>query len=119
MFQLNADCSDDIPPDYESVGGPPTNPISAASDLTVNESSVVLDAAGRAIDLQQLHPNAETEPQAGESYIIASSEYRHHIELMNVSVGRGLATLGSWDIRFESRQSYHHMLYRNIYILRQ
>ncbi|KAM3624011.1 uncharacterized protein V6R79_018097 [Siganus canaliculatus] len=75
---LNADCSDDIPPDYDtSVGGPPTNPISGASEITVNESSVVLDPAGRAIDLQQLHPNAETEPQAGaESQIIASSEHQ-------------------------------------------
>ncbi|XP_038556398.1 RING finger protein 150-like isoform X1 [Micropterus salmoides] len=77
---LNPDCSDDIPPDYEtSVGGPPTNPISGASEITVNESSVVLDPAGRVIDLQQFHPNAETDPPAGnESRIIASSEYRHH-----------------------------------------
>lgn len=76
LFQLNADCSDDVPPDYEtSVGGPPTNPISGASEITVNESSVVLDSAGRAIGLQQHHPNAETEPQEGEeSRIIASSE---------------------------------------------
>ncbi|XP_051242680.1 RING finger protein 150a [Dicentrarchus labrax] len=75
---LNADCSDDIPPDYEtSVGGPPTNPISGASEITVNESSVVLDPAGRAMILQQLHPNAETEPQTGEeSRIIASSEHQ-------------------------------------------
>lgn len=80
MFQLNADCSDDIPPDYEtSVGGPPTNRISGASEITVNESSMVPDSAGRAIGLQQLHPNVVTEPQAGEeSHIIASSEYRHY-----------------------------------------
>lgn len=75
---LNADCSDDIPPDYEtSVGGAPANPISGASDITVNESSVVLDPAGRAIGLQQIHPTAETEPQAGEeSRIMASSEHQ-------------------------------------------
>lgn len=79
MFQLNADCSDDIPPDYEmSVGGQLTNAISGASEITVNESSVVLDPAGRGIDLQQPHPNADTEPQAGEvSRIIASSKFRH------------------------------------------
>ncbi|XP_026215960.1 RING finger protein 150a [Anabas testudineus] len=72
---LNADCLDEIPPDYEmSVGGPPTNPISAASEITVNESSVVLDSAGRAIGLQQLYPDTEMAPQAGESYIISSSE---------------------------------------------
>ncbi|XP_076585423.1 RING finger protein 150a [Chaetodon auriga] len=81
---LNADCTDDIPPDYESVGGPPTNPISGASEITVNESSVVLDPAGRVIGLQQLHSNAETEPQAGEeSHIIASSE--HHPPLSSDS----------------------------------
>lgn len=78
MFQLNADCSDEIPQDYEmSVGGPGTNPISGASEITVNESSVVLDPAGRAIDL---HPDAETALQAGESHIIASSKRRHHTD---------------------------------------
>lgn len=88
MCQLNADCSDDIPPDYEtSVGGPPTNPISGASEITVNESSVVLDPAGRAIGLQQLHPNAETDPQAGvESRIIASSKYRHQRLLLTILI---------------------------------
>lgn len=80
FIKLNADCSDEAPPDYEmSVGGPPTNPISGASEITVNESSVVLDPAGRAIGLQLLHPDAETELQAGESRIIASSMYRCHI----------------------------------------
>lgn len=80
FIQLNADCSDEIPPDYEaSVGGPPTNPISGASEITVNESSVVLDPAGRAIGLQLLYPDAETEPHAGESHIIASSKYRCYI----------------------------------------
>lgn len=73
---LNADCSDEVPPDYEtSVGGPPTNAISGASEVTVNESSVVLDPAGRAIGLQQLHPEAA--PQAGEeNYVIAGSEHQ-------------------------------------------
>lgn len=59
-----------------SVGGPATNPISAASEITVNESSVVLDSAGRAIGLQQLHPDTEMAPQAGESYVISSSKFR-------------------------------------------
>ncbi len=79
IFQQSTDCLDDIPPDYEtSVGGPPTNPISGASDITVNESSVVLDPAGRVIGLQQLHPNAETDPQAAEeSHILTSSKSRH------------------------------------------
>lgn len=80
VFQLNPDCADDVPPDYEtSVGGPPTNPISGASEITVNESSVVLDPAGRVIGLQQLHSDAEAEPQEGEeNHIVASSKSRHH-----------------------------------------
>nr|XP_020447408.1 RING finger protein 150 [Monopterus albus] len=70
-------CSDEIPPDYDtSVGGPPTNPISGASEITLNESSVVLDPAGRVIGLQQLHPDLETVPQAGESHVISSSEHQ-------------------------------------------
>ncbi|XP_017263969.1 RING finger protein 150a [Kryptolebias marmoratus] len=73
----NADCTDETPPDYEATGGGPlTNPISAASEITVNESSVVLDPAGRAMDLQQLHHNTETAPQAGQSHVVASSEYQ-------------------------------------------
>lgn len=80
FVQLSADCSNDAPPDYEmSVGGPPTNPISAASEITVNESSVVLDAADQAIGLQQLYPDAEIAPQAGESYIIDSSKCTCHV----------------------------------------
>ncbi|KAK5865648.1 hypothetical protein PBY51_019900 [Eleginops maclovinus] len=68
---LNADCTDDVPPDYEtSVGGPPTNAISGESEITINESSVVLDPADRGIDLQQFHPDEDTEPQAAESHII-------------------------------------------------
>lgn len=75
-FQLSADCLDDIPPDYEtSVGGPPTNPISAASEITVNESSVALDPGVRTTGFQQLYANALTEAPAEEgSHIIDSSK---------------------------------------------
>uniref|UniRef100_A0A8C2YYJ2 Ring finger protein 150a n=1 Tax=Cyclopterus lumpus TaxID=8103 RepID=A0A8C2YYJ2_CYCLU len=76
---LNADCLDDVPPDYEtSVGGPHTNHISGASEITVNESSVVLDAAGGETALEQLHPDEETEHQAGERHIIAGCKFKHH-----------------------------------------
>lgn len=77
-FQLSADCLDDIPPDYEtSIGGPPTNPISAASEITVNESSVVLDPAMRATGFQQVHANVLTEAPTEEgSQITASSKSR-------------------------------------------
>ncbi|XP_061574126.1 RING finger protein 150a [Cololabis saira] len=75
---FNTDCTDEVPPDYEvSVGDPDANPISAASEITVNESSVVLDHTGRVTDLhQQLHHDAETDLQAEQSHIIASSEHQ-------------------------------------------
>uniref|UniRef100_A0A3P9I9K0 Ring finger protein 150a n=1 Tax=Oryzias latipes TaxID=8090 RepID=A0A3P9I9K0_ORYLA len=60
---FNADCTDDIPPDYEvSLRGPFTNPISAASEITVNESSVVLEP-----DPQMLHHYTDTVPQPAQS----------------------------------------------------
>ncbi|KAF7653945.1 hypothetical protein LDENG_00076770 [Lucifuga dentata] len=74
---FSAYCSDEVPPDYEtSVGSPPTNLISTASEITVNESSVVLDPAGRAIGLQQLQHDAESAAQAGEGQNITSSEHQ-------------------------------------------
>uniref|UniRef100_A0A3P8X5Z9 Ring finger protein 150a n=1 Tax=Cynoglossus semilaevis TaxID=244447 RepID=A0A3P8X5Z9_CYNSE len=74
---FNADCSEDMPPDYEtSMAGPPTNPISGASEITVNESLVVLDPAARAAALEQLSADANTALQAGVSRIIASSEHQ-------------------------------------------
>ncbi|XP_023655198.1 RING finger protein 150-like [Paramormyrops kingsleyae] len=73
----NADCSDDVPPDYEvSVGGPPTNQLSGASDLTANESSVVLDPGAGTVSLPQVLPDVDPLAQAGESRHIASSEHQ-------------------------------------------
>uniref|UniRef100_G3PYX2 Ring finger protein 150a n=1 Tax=Gasterosteus aculeatus aculeatus TaxID=481459 RepID=G3PYX2_GASAC len=70
---LNADCLDDVPPDYGTpVGGDYNNPISGASEVTVNESSVVLDPAGRATDPRQLHPGEDAEPRAAQSHSLAS-----------------------------------------------
>ncbi|XP_056265858.1 RING finger protein 150a isoform X4 [Pseudoliparis swirei] len=69
---LNADCLDDVPPDYEtSVGGPHAIHISGASEITVNESLAVMDPAGGETDRQQLHPDEEIELQGGESQFIA------------------------------------------------
>lgn len=74
--QFDADYIDEIPPDYEvSIRGPFTNPISAASEITVNESSVVLEPAGRAADPQMMHHYAEMVPAPDQSHIIASSMY--------------------------------------------
>ncbi|XP_055060344.1 RING finger protein 150a isoform X3 [Misgurnus anguillicaudatus] len=36
-IQPDTDCYDDIPQDYESFGGPPTNPVTEASEVTVGE----------------------------------------------------------------------------------
>lgn len=88
--------ADDYPPDYEtSIGGPPTNAISSASEVTVNESSVVLDSSVRTMDFQELHANMLTEaPSGGESHIIASSEHQPTLSsdsdssiIMGVEVG--------------------------------
>lgn len=69
--QLNADCSDESPPDYEmTLGGPSVDPvISGASEITVNESSVELELVERPTD-----PNVDLAPQAEENYIISSSK---------------------------------------------
>ncbi|KAJ7326932.1 hypothetical protein JRQ81_016691 [Phrynocephalus forsythii] len=71
----NADCVDDIPPDFEaSIGGPPTNQITGASDITVNESSVALDPPVRTVGVLQVIQDADPLPQPGESNLTTSSE---------------------------------------------
>ncbi|XP_062992424.1 RING finger protein 150 [Elgaria multicarinata webbii] len=71
----NADCVDDIPPDFEaSIGGPPTNQITGASDITVNESSVALDPPVRTVGVLQVIQDADPLPQPGESNLTTTSE---------------------------------------------
>uniref|UniRef100_A0A8C0NEN5 RING finger protein 150 n=1 Tax=Canis lupus familiaris TaxID=9615 RepID=A0A8C0NEN5_CANLF len=71
----NADCMDDLPTDFEgSLGGPPTNQITGASDTTVNESSVTLDPAVRTVGALQVVPDAEPTPQDGEVVFTANGE---------------------------------------------
>ncbi|XP_044536465.1 RING finger protein 150 [Gracilinanus agilis] len=71
----NADCIDDIPPDFEgSIGGPPTNQITGASDTTVNESSVTLDPAVRTVGELQVVQDADATPQEGEVHFTTNSE---------------------------------------------
>ncbi|KAJ7409001.1 RING finger protein 150 [Pitangus sulphuratus] len=70
----NADCMDDIPPDLEaSIGGPPTNQITGASDITVNESSVALDPPARTVGVLQVIQDVDSFPQAGENNFTTSS----------------------------------------------
>ncbi|RXN01907.1 RING finger protein 150 [Acipenser ruthenus] len=91
----NADCVDDIPPDYEgSIGGPTTNRITGTSELTVNESSVVLDPAIRAVGLPQVFQDSEPTPQAGEIIITTNSDQEPAVSsdsdtslIMGVEVG--------------------------------
>ncbi|KAJ8269602.1 hypothetical protein COCON_G00122090 [Conger conger] len=71
----NADCMDDIPPDYEvSIGGPPTNAVTGASDITVNESSLVMDSGLRMVALPQVFPDPDSLVQAGESHNMDSND---------------------------------------------
>ncbi|XP_023782207.1 RING finger protein 150 [Cyanistes caeruleus] len=71
----NADCMDDLPPDLEaSIGGPPTNQITGASDITVNESSVALDPPARTMGVLQVIQDADFFPQAVEGNFTTSNE---------------------------------------------
>ncbi|XP_043918217.1 RING finger protein 150 [Protopterus annectens] len=71
----NADCIDDIPPDYEgSIGGPSTNQITGASDVTVNESSVILDPAVRPLGLSQILQDPEPPAQVGDVNFTTNSD---------------------------------------------
>ncbi|XP_061888306.1 RING finger protein 150a isoform X2 [Entelurus aequoreus] len=74
-ISLHADGSDEMPADYEmSVGGPSANLVSGASDVTVNESSVVLDVVERETGPHQHGPHVEIAPRAEENYVISNSE---------------------------------------------
>ncbi|GAB1293355.1 RING finger protein 150 [Apodemus speciosus] len=71
----NADCRDDLPIDFEgSLGGPPTNQITGASDTTVNESSVTLDPAVRTVGALQVVQDPEPAPQEGEAIFTTNSD---------------------------------------------
>ncbi|XP_077878216.1 RING finger protein 150 isoform X3 [Ictidomys tridecemlineatus] len=71
----NADCMDDLPTDFEgSLGGPPTNQITGASDTTVNESSVTLDPAVRTVGALQVVQDADPTPQEGEAIFTTNNQ---------------------------------------------
>lgn len=71
----NADCMDDLPTDVEgSLGGPPTNQITGASDTTVNESSVTLDPTVRPVGTLQVEPDPDPTPQEGDGIFTTNSE---------------------------------------------
>ncbi|XP_059821137.1 RING finger protein 150a [Hypanus sabinus] len=63
----NADCADDVTTDYEgSMGGQPTNQITGASDVTVNESSVGFDPPIRNVGVSQTIQDNEPLQQVDE-----------------------------------------------------
>ncbi|KAK1175873.1 RING finger protein 150-like, partial [Acipenser oxyrinchus oxyrinchus] len=102
----NADCTDDIPPDYEgSIGGPSTNQITGASELTVNESSVVLDPAIRAVGLPQVFQESEPNPQAGEIIINTSSDQEPAVSSDSDTSFMGVE-VGLSDVEISTDQDY-------------
>lgn len=67
---------DDLPTDFEgSLGGPPTNQITGASDTTVNESSVTLDPAVRTVGALQVVQDTDPAPQEGEIIFTTNSKF--------------------------------------------
>ena len=91
--QPNADCMDDLPTDFEgSLGGPPTNQITGASDTTVNESSVTLDPAVRTVGALQVAQDPDPTPQEGEVIFSTNSK-----SARSCRVQKGyLLPYGSW-----------------------
>lgn len=70
----NADCADDVTTDFEgSIGGPATNQITGASDVTVNESSVGFEPPARNVGLSQTIQDNESLQQVDEINVTASN----------------------------------------------
>lgn len=70
----NADCADDVTTDFEgSIGGPATNQITGASDVTVNESSVGFEPPARNVGLSQTIQDNEALQQVDEINVTASN----------------------------------------------
>ncbi|XP_076830086.1 RING finger protein 150a [Brachyhypopomus gauderio] len=73
----NADCSDDLPPDYElSLGGPAANVVPTASEVSTGESSADLHPATRTAGLSHVHPEPDSLTQLADGRHIASSEHQ-------------------------------------------
>lgn len=70
----NADCADDVTTDFEgSIGGPATNQITGASDVTANESSVGFEPPARNVGLSQTIQDNEALQQVDEINVTASN----------------------------------------------
>ncbi|XP_069781404.1 RING finger protein 150a isoform X2 [Narcine bancroftii] len=70
----NEDCADDVTTDFEGpIGGPPTNQVTGASDVTVNESSVGFDPPVRNVGISQTIQDNEALQQVDEINVTASN----------------------------------------------
>ncbi len=78
-----------------------SNPVTGASEVSVNESSVVLDPAVRTIGLSHISHEMNAVPQAGESRHIASSEYGWSI------------IVWTWTFRWENKLIFLMVFYEN------
>ncbi|KAG8522185.1 RING finger protein 150 [Galemys pyrenaicus] len=94
---------DDLPTDLEgSLGGPPTNQITGASDTTVNESSVTLDPAVRTVGALQVVQDTDPGPQEGDAVFTANSKCR--CAGCGVTGRRLPGTAEHWSSREELKQ---------------
>ncbi|XP_037062023.1 RING finger protein 150 isoform X2 [Peromyscus leucopus] len=103
----NADCMDDLPIDFEgSLGGPPTNQITGASDTTVNESSVTLDPAVRTVGALQVVQDPDPVPQEGEAIFTTNSDQEPAVSSdSDISLIMALE-VGLSDVELSTDQDY-------------
>ncbi|XP_034815060.1 RING finger protein 150 isoform X2 [Pan paniscus] len=95
----NADCMDDLPTDFEgSLGGPPTNQITGASDTTVNESSVTLDPAVRTVGALQVVQDTDPIPQEGDVIFTTNNEWLRRQWVEEAGTAAQLASVHSCSL---------------------
>ncbi|XP_026633061.1 RING finger protein 150 isoform X2 [Microtus ochrogaster] len=103
----SADCMDDLPIDFEgSLGGPPTNQITGASDTTVNESSVTLDPAVRTVGALQVVQDPDPAPQEGEAIFTTNGDQEPAVSSdSDISLIMALE-VGLSDVELSTDQDY-------------
>lgn len=90
----NTDDLDEIPPEYEAaVGATSSNGLTRASEMAVNQSSVVLDPIAGTISLHQLSDHHQEVPPVPENYtdlpsLSSGSDSPSTADYMGVSDGK-------------------------------
>lgn len=99
---------DDLPIDFEgSLGGPPTNQITGASDTTVNESSVTLDPAVRTVGALQVVQDPDPMPQEGEAIFTSNSDQEPAVVSSDSDISLIMALeVGLSDVELSTDQDY-------------